>query len=151
MTSAVDHRQPIIAHGERRKRRGLLDITNLVTTQNGVKKPITKAQPVANRTIMKKPQKSLSSVLSARSKVASWITTTKPKDPVIINIDEFDKNNELAEVEYVEEIYTFYKLSETEGCLRDYMDSQPDINARMRARLLNWIILVHDIEYGLMP
>ncbi|PWA46247.1 Cyclin A/B/D/E [Artemisia annua] len=150
MTSAVDHRrQPIIAQGERRKRLGLRDITNLVTTRTGVKKPITKAQFVANNTIAKKPLKSLSSVLSARSKVASGIATTKPKDP-IINIDEFDKNNELAEVEYVEEIYTFYKLSETEGCLRDYMDSQPDINARMRAILLDWLILFH-IKYGLMP
>lgn len=102
MTSAVDRRLPIIAQGERSKRRTLGDITNLVTTRAGVKKPITKAESVANRTITKKPQKSLSSVLSARSKVASGITTTKPKDPVIINIDEFDKNNELAEVAYVE-------------------------------------------------
>ena len=150
MTSAVDHRQPIVAHAERSKRRALGDITNLVTTRTGVKKPITKAQPVANRTIPKKTQNSLSSVLRARSSVASGITTRKPKDPVIINIDESDKNNELAEVEYVDEIYSFYKLSESEGCLRDYMDSQPDINARMRAILLDWIIQVHN-KYGLMP
>ncbi|GJV33085.1 G2/mitotic-specific cyclin S13-7-like protein [Tanacetum coccineum] len=138
MTSALDHRQPIIAQGERRKPRALGDITNLVTTRTAVKKPTKKAS------------KSLSSVLSARSKVASGIDTTKPKDPVIININEFDTNNKLAEVEYVEDIYMYYKLSMTEGCLRDYMDSQPDINARMRAILIDWLIQVHS-TYGLMP
>ncbi|GJR92588.1 cyclin [Tanacetum coccineum] len=127
-----EEEKAIIAQGERRKPRALGDITNLVT-----KKPTKKAF------------KSLSSVLSARSNVASRIATTKPKDPVIINIDDFDKNNELAEVEYVEDIYIFYKLLETQGCLRDYMDSQPDINAIMRAILLDWLIQVHS-KYGLI-
>ncbi|KAI3700488.1 hypothetical protein L2E82_45118 [Cichorium intybus] len=96
----------------------------------------------------KKPTKSLTSVLTARSKVACGITT-KPKDPVI-NIDEPDINNELAEVEYVEDIYKFYKLSETEGGLRDYMNSQPDLNAKMRAILVDWLIEVHR-KFELMP
>ncbi|GJT92977.1 G2/mitotic-specific cyclin S13-7-like protein [Tanacetum coccineum] len=103
MTSVLDHRQLIIVQGERRKLRALGDITNLVTTRTAIKKPTKKAS------------KSLSSVLGARSKVASGIATTKLKDPVIINIDDFDKNNELAVVEYVEDIYMFYKLSETQG------------------------------------
>ncbi|GJT63135.1 cyclin, partial [Tanacetum coccineum] len=128
-----EEEKAIIAQGKRRKPRALGDITNLVT-----KKPTKKAS------------KSLSSVLSARSNVASRIATTKPKDHVIINIDDFDKNNELAEVEYVEDIYIFYKLLETQGCLRDYMDSQPDINAIMRAILLDWLIQVHS-KYRLMP
>ncbi|PWA69365.1 Cyclin A/B/D/E [Artemisia annua] len=120
MTSAVDHSLPIIAQGERSKRRSL-----------SVKKPITKAQSVANRT---------------RSKVASGITTTKPKDPVIINIEGLQSvaNRTRSKVKYVEEIYSFYKLLETERCLRNYMDSQPDINARMRATLLDWLIQAHN-------
>nr|XP_043627564.1 G2/mitotic-specific cyclin S13-7-like isoform X2 [Erigeron canadensis] len=96
----------------------------------------------------KKPSKSLTSVLTARSKLACGITT-KPKDPVV-NIDESDANNELAEVEYVEDIYRFYKLSETEGGLRDYMSSQPDLNAKMRAILIDWLIEVHR-KFELMP
>ncbi|GKA08268.1 ubiquitin carboxyl-terminal hydrolase, partial [Tanacetum coccineum] len=88
-----------------------------------------------------KPPKSLTAVLSARSKVACGITA-RPKDPMV-NIDASDINNELAETEYVEDIYKFYKLSETEGGLRDYMDSQHDINAKMRAILVDWIIEVH--------
>ncbi|GJV02588.1 zinc finger, CCHC-type containing protein [Tanacetum coccineum] len=54
----------------------------------------------------------------------------RPKDHVV-NIDASDINNELAETEYVEDIYKLYKLSETEGGLRDYMDSEHDINAKM--------------------
>ncbi|KAJ0775586.1 putative cyclin domain-containing protein [Helianthus annuus] len=68
--------------------------------------------------------------------------TSKPKDPVV-NIDESDVNNELAEVEYVEDIYKFYKLSETEGGLQDYMNSQPELNAKMRGILIDWLIEVH--------
>ncbi|XP_021974754.2 cyclin-B1-1-like [Helianthus annuus] len=66
--------------------------------------------------------------------------------------DEADITNELAEVEYVEDIYMFYKLSETEGGLRDYMNSnsQPDLNAKMRAILTDWLIEVHR-KLELMP
>nr|GEZ30019.1 G2/mitotic-specific cyclin S13-7-like [Tanacetum cinerariifolium] len=66
------------------------------------------------------------------------------------NIDESDINNELAEVEYVEEIYAFYKDLESEGGLRDYMDSQPDITAYLRATLIDWLIEVH-IEFDMRP
>nr|GFA52449.1 hypothetical protein [Tanacetum cinerariifolium] len=47
--------------------------------------------------------------------VVAWGITTKPKDHVLANIDESDNNNELAEVEYVEEIYAFYKDLESKG------------------------------------
>ncbi|GJX77247.1 cyclin [Tanacetum coccineum] len=101
MTSAVDHRQPIIALGKRRN----LDINNPDYRVTGVcKKRITKAQSVANHTITEKAFESL-------SLVASGIATTKPEDHVIIDIDEFDNNNELAQVEYVEEIYIYLSLT----------------------------------------
>ncbi|KAK9068137.1 hypothetical protein SSX86_012248 [Deinandra increscens subsp. villosa] len=107
-----------------------------------------KAHEETPRRRSRKPSKSLTTVLTARSKAACGITT-KPKDPVV-NIDESDINNELAEVEYVEDIYTFYKLSETEGGLQDYMNSQPDLNAKMRAILVDWLIEVHR-KFELMP
>lgn len=183
----VNQKNP--GQGERRNRRALGDIGNLVhaSTLNEIGKPqlqitrpITRtfrAQLVANaqavdknakkpqeeacnavvaqkkheetpRRKLKKPTKSLTSVLTARSKVACGITT-RPKDP-IINIDQSDINNELAEVEYVEDIYKFYKLTESEGGLRDYMTSQPDLNAKMRAILVDWLIEVHR-KFELMP
>ncbi|KAM3362270.1 hypothetical protein P3S68_017124 [Capsicum galapagoense] len=52
-------------------------------------------------------------------------------------------NNELAVLEYVEEIYSFYKLAESETRVHDYIDSQPAINEKMRAIIIDWLIEVH--------
>ncbi|KAJ0665388.1 putative cyclin domain-containing protein [Helianthus annuus] len=90
---------------ERRNRRALVDIGNLAPTvveigkPNPISRPVTrslKPQDETPRRRSKKPSKSLTTVLTARSKVACGITT-RPKDPVV-NIDEADINNELAEV-----------------------------------------------------
>lgn len=96
----------------------------------------------------KKTGKSLTSILSARSKAASGLAN-KPKDPAV-NIDESDVDNELAVVEYVEDMYKFYKLTEDKGRIHNYMDSQPDINSKMRAILVDWLIEVHR-KFELMP
>ncbi|XVF69453.1 hypothetical protein PTKIN_Ptkin11bG0083200 [Pterospermum kingtungense] len=96
----------------------------------------------------RKDVKTLTSILSARSKAASGLTN-KPKDS-IENIDGADVGNELAVTEYVDDIYKFYKLTEDEGRVRDYMDLQPDINAKMRSILVDWLIEVHR-KFDLMP
>ncbi|KAI3804139.1 hypothetical protein L1987_32311 [Smallanthus sonchifolius] len=91
----------------------------------------------------KKPQSSLTSTLTARSKAACGLNyKLKPKN--IIDIDAQDVDNELAEVEYVEDIYKFYKLVENESLVHDYMNSQPEINDKMRAILIDWLIEVHN-------
>nr|XP_023919243.1 G2/mitotic-specific cyclin S13-7-like [Quercus suber]POF01853.1 g2/mitotic-specific cyclin s13-6 [Quercus suber] len=82
-----------------------------------------------------------SSVLTARSKAACGLTN-KPKEQ-IIDIDAEDVGNDLAAVEYVEDIYKFYKLVENESRPHDYIDSQPEINESMRAILVDWLIDVH--------
>ncbi|KAB1199677.1 G2/mitotic-specific cyclin S13-6 [Morella rubra] len=66
----------------------------------------------------------------------------KPKEQ-IVDIDAADAGNDLAAVEYVEDIYKFYKLVEHENRLHDYIDSQPEINESMRAILVDWLIDVH--------
>lgn len=83
----------------------------------------------------------LTSTLTARSKAACGLSH-KPKVQ-IVDIDAGDVNNELAVLEYVEDIYTFYKIAENESRIHDYMDSQPEINERMRAILIDWLIEVH--------
>ncbi|KAL3035618.1 hypothetical protein AAZX31_02G261300 [Glycine max] len=40
--------------------------------------------------------------------------------------------------------------SKEEGCVHDYMGSQPDINAKMRSILVDWLIEVHR-KFELMP
>ncbi|GER40686.1 cyclin family protein [Striga asiatica] len=96
----------------------------------------------------KKHNKTLTSILTARSKVACGITK-RPKD-LIVDIDAADMDNELAAVEYVEDIYKFYKLAEDDGRVRDYMNSQKEINSKMRAILVDWLVEVHK-KFELMP
>ncbi|KAJ4724512.1 Cyclin [Melia azedarach] len=96
----------------------------------------------------KKSSKTFSSTLTARSKAACGLTN-KPKDPVS-DIDAADIDNELAVVEYIDDMYKFYKLTESEGRVHDYMDAQPDINAKMRSILVDWLTEVHR-KFQLMP
>ncbi|CAO2197237.1 unnamed protein product [Urochloa humidicola] len=90
----------------------------------------------------------LTSVLSARSKAACGITD-KPQQ-LIEDIDKFDVNNELAVVEYIEDIYAFYKTAQHDSRPCDYIDAQVEINSKMRAILADWIIEVHH-KFELMP
>ncbi|KAJ4965236.1 hypothetical protein NE237_017085 [Protea cynaroides] len=95
-----------------------------------------------------KKVKTLTAILSARSKAACGLTD-KPKEP-IVDIDREDVDDQLAIVEYVEDIYKFYKLTEHEYRIHDYMANQPDINERMREILGDWLIEVHH-KFELMP
>ncbi|RRT64678.1 hypothetical protein B296_00028527 [Ensete ventricosum] len=62
----------------------------------------------------------------------------------IPSIDICDSNNPLAVVEYVEDIYSFYRQTEVTSCVSpDYMSQQFDINEKMRAILIDWLIEVH--------
>ncbi|XP_074312733.1 G2/mitotic-specific cyclin S13-7-like [Silene latifolia] len=89
----------------------------------------------------KKKSGSMTSFLTARSKEACGLAR-KPEE-LVVNIDEGSMEDELAVVEYVEDIYKFYKLAENESRLHDYMGIQPDINEKMRAILVDWLIEVH--------
>ncbi|KAF5773790.1 putative cyclin [Helianthus annuus] len=100
-----------------------------------------KEKPQSSRSRNKKPQSSLTSTLTARSKAACGLNY-KPKN--IVDIDAGDVDNELAQVEYVEDIYKFYKLVENDNKVHDYMNSQPEINEKMRAILIDWLIEVHN-------
>ncbi|KAG8093724.1 hypothetical protein GUJ93_ZPchr0012g20856 [Zizania palustris] len=58
------------------------------------------------------------------------------------DIDSCDASNSLAVVEYVDEIYSFYRRSES--CVSpNYMSTQTDINEKMRGILIDWLIEVH--------
>lgn len=91
--------------------------------------------------ISRKKAAAFTSVLTARSKAACGLTN-KPKEQ-IVDIDAADVGNDLAAVEYVEDIYKFYKLVEHENRPHDYMDWQPEVNESMRAILVDWLIDVH--------
>ncbi|XP_078150693.1 G2/mitotic-specific cyclin S13-7-like [Carex rostrata] len=91
---------------------------------------------------------SLTTVLSARSKVACGIS--EKSNPGIDEIDLPDVFNHLAVVEYVQDLYTFYKQQQHVGRPIDYMEKQTHINPKLRAILVDWIIDVH-FRYNMLP
>ncbi|CAJ1916022.1 unnamed protein product [Sphenostylis stenocarpa] len=96
----------------------------------------------------KKKPHPFTSVLTARSKAACGITNKLREQ--IIDIDAGDIGNELAAVEYIDDIYKFCKLVENENRPHDYIDSQPEVNERMRAILVDWLIEVNT-KFDLSP
>ncbi|WOK96787.1 G2/mitotic-specific cyclin S13-7-like isoform X1 [Canna indica] len=96
----------------------------------------------------RKKSSTLTSVLTARSKAACGLAE-KPNERVH-DIDAADKEDQLAVVDYVEDIYKFYKSAENSSRLHDYIDSQVEINAKMRAILADWLIEVHH-KFDLTP
>ncbi|XP_078182504.1 G2/mitotic-specific cyclin S13-7-like isoform X2 [Carex rostrata] len=108
----------------------------------------TKPMSISDPRPKKREVHSLTSVLSARSKVACGISE-KPNSQ-IDEIDLPDVNNHLCVVEYVEELYTFYKQQQHVCRPIEYMDKQRDINPKMRSILIDWILEVHH-KFELMP
>ncbi|KAK4789709.1 hypothetical protein SAY86_017013 [Trapa natans] len=92
-----------------------------------------------------KENRSLTSVLSARSKAACGIAKEQ-----IVDIDAADADNELAAVEYVEDLYRFYREAESENSPANYMQSQPELSEKMRMILVDWLVEIHR-KFKLMP
>ncbi|XP_076951269.1 cyclin-B2-4-like [Bidens hawaiensis] len=62
----------------------------------------------------------------------------------VLDIDEADKDDPLAVVEYIDELYAHYKEQEILSCVSPtYLSQQHDITDRMRAILIDWLIEVH--------
>ncbi|KAL6528159.1 Cyclin-B2-3 [Orobanche hederae] len=65
-------------------------------------------------------------------------------DEAVADIDSADNKNPLAIAEYIDDIYEYYKRTENKSCVPPtYMAHQFDINERMRAILIDWLIEVH--------
>ncbi|KAL3630171.1 hypothetical protein CASFOL_023155 [Castilleja foliolosa] len=65
-------------------------------------------------------------------------------EETVFDIDSGDAKDPLAVVDYVEDLYTFYKkMEKSSGVSPGYMAQQFDINERMRAILIDWLIEVH--------
>ncbi|KQK05637.1 cyclin-B1-5 [Brachypodium distachyon] len=121
----------------------------ITTIPDQAKKPSEAvASSSAQKASRKKVVDTLTKVLTARSKVACGLTG-RPKEPVE-DIDELDKNNELAVVDYIEDIYKFYMTAQHESRPVEYMGNQPEINPKMRAILADWIVEVTH-KFELMP
>ncbi|CAN6544797.1 unnamed protein product [Malus baccata var. baccata] len=69
--------------------------------------------------------------------------TLEVEDP-IMDIDSSSSKDPLNVVEYIDDIYAHYRKSEKSSSVSpSYMAHQPDINEKMRAILIDWLIEVH--------
>ncbi|KAL6200668.1 hypothetical protein ACLB2K_030449 [Fragaria x ananassa] len=118
----------------------------VISSDEENEKPVNRGKPVQGP---RKEVKTLTSILTARSKAMAGGDANKPKEQ-IVDFDKADVNDELAGVEYVDELYKFYKREEDECRVGDYMDKQPDINSKMRTILVDWLIDVHR-KFDLTP
>jgi len=67
------------------------------------------------------------------------------------DIDERDKEDPLCATEYVADMYVYYREKEAAASVRPvFMESQPHINERMRAILVDWLVEVH-AKFKLVP
>lgn len=66
------------------------------------------------------------------------------EEELLLDIDSGDKNNTLAVVDYVDDLYAYYRRVESSSCVPpNFMIHQADINERMRGILIDWLIEVH--------
>ncbi|CAB1098473.1 unnamed protein product [Ectocarpus sp. CCAP 1310/34] len=105
---------------------------------------------------------------SSSSSSAAVTQTTAPAAPAAISsapasrpirtasrtptdIDQRDADEPLAVTEYVEDLYVFLREREIATKVdRGYMDSQPNVNERMRSILIDWLVEVH-LKFKLVP
>lgn len=79
-------------------------------------------------------------------------TSDQAGDSALPDIDVPDKNNPLACAEYVNQIYNYwFRVEHATHIEPTYMQEvQADINDRMRAILIDWLVEVH-LKFKLMP
>ncbi|KAF6990782.1 hypothetical protein CFC21_007940 [Triticum aestivum] len=101
----------------------------------------------------RKPSEVAAGCSAPRKKVVHTLTTVlnhRSKEASIDDIDKLDGDNELAVVDYIDDIYRYYKEAQHECRPIDYMGSQPEINPKMRAILIDWLVEVTH-KFELMP
>lgn len=154
------------------KRSALGDVTNrhnstsMGNTNGGANQQIKKgSNPVALKTrVLRKPSvtpgengmESIKSPVNAKKPPASCISSnlkgmSLSKRKNLHDIDSMDKNDQLSAWQYAEDINThFLEVEKSRMPSPTYMDCQMDINSKMRAILVDWLVDVH-AKYQLLP
>ncbi|XP_043687982.1 cyclin-A1-1 [Telopea speciosissima] len=105
------------------------------------------AAGVTSRSRASRRRSFTSLLVGARSKVLGELAEGV-KQEELPSID--DNTNDLEVAEYVDEIYQYYWLMETENpSLENYMMIQKEITPALRGILINWLIEVH-LKFELM-
>eukprot|EP00887_Chlorella_sp_A99_P006048 scaffold22.g6048.t1 len=96
--------------------------------------------------------RSMSQLLASRSEAATSTGKKQRSGPAPLpDIDSADAHDPLAATDWVQDIFAFYKRTEPQMRVSpDYMQKQSDINDKMRAILIDWLVDVH-LKFKLMP
>lgn len=88
---------------------------------------------------------------SAASATRSHRSIPSSAQSTIPDIDIKDRTDPLAATDFVNDMFAFYRKVEPETRVApDYMSRQSDINDKMRAILIDWLVDVH-LKFKLMP
>lgn len=130
---------------------------------NRATRAATAAAKTAALQAAKEKEMSMTATLAARAEEATggfdaeMIDAEEVKEVVLImqkefpDIDSQDKGDLLAVADYVADMYALYRKLEKQSIVSpDYMQKQNDINDKMRAILLDWLVEVH-LKFKLMP
>lgn len=136
-------------------KRGLQDITNAAKPSNAIgKKQQTSLAPVARRSISLAPTGSTATGFMPSTTFGGAIDVGMADMAIadsVTDIDAANASNPQEVVEYVSDIMQHLRAYETKWLPSpDYMHAQTDINEKMRAILIDWLIDVH-LKFKLVP
>ncbi|KAJ8499979.1 hypothetical protein OPV22_010531 [Ensete ventricosum] len=116
-------------------RKNLVVLADDIVTNKGYEKVVQQKDPVA---IKSSTDSSTDEQISHTTSGISGLSNDT--EDLYHVIDALDGDSELAVVEYVDDIYNFYKLGEKCGRPRKYMDFQIEIKEEMRCTLADRLI-----------
>lgn len=140
------------------KRRALGDISNNINNttgrqDDGSKENVSK-KPVLQQHVQQQPrvadiiQHIVEPTVSMEINENAMVTSTEDELNLRVymqrasdNIDARDAGNPLLVTEYVDPMYDHFRAAELEFLVNcNYMNSQPNINDKMRAILVDWLV-----------
>ncbi len=91
------------------------------------------------------------SSISQNKNVLSQLEKSYQYTGQLDDIDRRDMDDPLCATAYVNELYDHFRMKEEETSAKPtYMEAQPNISARMRTILIDWLIEVH-LKFKLIP
>ncbi|KMZ66751.1 Cyclin B2 [Zostera marina] len=127
-------------------RRPLGDIKNLQDRQSRIVGGKKMSQNNQNNIKVVKPVSFKVSMPTIRRPLGDIKNLQNRQSRIVMDmdIDRYDRDNPMAVVDYVEDIYSYYwKAEDSFKISPNYMVNQIDINEKMRAIVIDWLIEVH--------
>jgi cyclin B len=120
------------------------DITNVASGAIPGMKPFAKSAKLSSPVAMPQGTIGMTAIASDTFNQASDAMVLTPRHPEDGDIDVVNAEDPQHVTEYARDIYGMMSREET-GFLPcpDFLEAQPDINAKMRAILIDWLIEVH--------